>query len=97
MIRDIFDKIASSKSDEFTFEEYMEALKKDPKLFVWLEHPKEMLNDILNEQEGQYTKKFVDETLDLMFRYIATTEYAFKRIEKLTRQINENGESEDGK
>jgi hypothetical protein len=87
MIRDIFDKIAKRGCDSFTFEDYMHALDANPNLFIWLEKPKEMLNEILNEQEGQYSKKFVDETIDLMFRYIATTEFAMKRILKYVREL----------
>jgi Ca2+-binding EF-hand superfamily protein len=93
MVRDIFDKIARRGKDSFTFEDYMEALERDPNLFVWLEKPKEMLNEILNEQEGHYSKKFVDETIDLMFKYIATTEFAMKRILKYVADVK--GESLD--
>jgi hypothetical protein len=91
MVRDIFDKIARRGKDSFTFEDYMEALDRDPNLFVWLEKPKEMLNELLNEQEGHYSKKFVDETIDLMFKYIATTEFAMKRILKYVGEVK--GES----
>lgn len=94
MIRDIFEQIARPGKDSFTFEDYTKALKEKPNLFVWLERPKEMLNDILNEQEGSYSKRFVDETLDMLFKYIATTEFAMKRIQKFLRQ--HNGDS-DGK
>ena len=94
MIRDIFDKIAPRGRDSFTFDDYMKALDRDPNLFVWLEQPKEMLNEILNEHESQYSKKFVDGTLDLLFRYIATTEYAMKRVLKYVRELQ--GESDTG-
>ena len=56
MIRDVFDQIAPGGQDFFTFDNYMNALDKNPDLFVWLEKPKEMLNELLNEQEGNYSK-----------------------------------------
>jgi len=94
MIKEIFTQIAQEGKDSFTFDEYMKALDRNPDLFIWLEKPKEMMNEILNKQEGQYSKKFVDETMDLMFKYIATTEYAMKRIIKLVKEVR--GDSDTG-
>lgn len=94
MIRDIFDKIANKDPESFTFDEYIKALEKNPNLFIWLERPKEMVNDFLSEQEGQYSKKFVDETLDYLFRYIKTTEYAMKKIITYIREFK--GEASEG-
>lgn len=96
MIRDIFDQIATKGKNQFSFEEYLKALEKNPNLFIWLERPKEMLNDILNEQEGHYSRQFVDDTLDLLFRYIATTEYAMKKIVTHLRKYKE-GRGTDNK
>ena len=56
MIREVFDRIAKRGKNEFTFEDYVKALDKDPDLFGWLERPKEMLNDLLNHEEGKYSK-----------------------------------------
>jgi Ca2+-binding EF-hand superfamily protein len=80
MIKEIFNKIAKHGKSSFTFDDYVRALDNDPNLFIWLEKPKEMLNQILNESEANYSKQFVDNTLDLLFRYISTTEYAMKQI-----------------
>lgn len=79
-IKEIFNKIASPGKNSFTFEDYQRALDNDPNLFIWLERPKEMLNQILDECEAKYSKQFVDNTIDLMFKYISTTEYAMKQI-----------------
>lgn len=78
MIEDIFYKIAPKGTNSFTFEHYMKALDSNPDLFIWLERPKEMLSEILNKEEGNYSKKFVDHILNLFFKYIATTEYSMK-------------------
>lgn len=94
MIDEIFYKIAPKGTDSFTFEQYMKALDTNPNLFIWLERPKEMLNDILNKEEGKYSKKFVDEILGLFFKYIATTEYSMKRILKYVRELKGESDTE---
>ena len=79
-VRKIFNEIATDGKDYFTFPDYTEALDKNPDLFIWLESPKEMLNDILNEQESEYSKQFVDDTLDLSNKYVSSTENAINQI-----------------
>ena len=90
MIREVFDKIAKRGKNEFTFEDYVKALEKDPDLFGWLERPKEMLNEILNQEEGKYSKHFVNDLIDILFKYITTTELAMKQWMDLVRAIKSN-------
>ena len=90
MIREVFDRIAKRGKNEFTFEDYVKALEKDPDLFGWLERPKEMLNEILNQEEGKYSKHFVNDLIDILFKYITTTELAMKQWMDLVRVIKSN-------
>lgn len=53
MIREIFDKIAKDTNDYFTFDDFEEALDKTPNLLVWLEKPKEMFNDMIEDIDGR--------------------------------------------
>ena len=50
------------------YENYCKAIDKNPGLFDWLEKPKEMINDILNEKI--YEKENVDKLLSLVFEFI---------------------------
>lgn len=65
-----FYEISGGK-EEITYVEYSKALDKNPLLFDWLERPKEMVNDILNEKK--YEKETVDKILDLVYEYIQST------------------------
>ena len=98
-IKEIFDKIARPGNDFFTFEDYKNSLDNDAGLFIWLERPKEMLHEILNEEEGEYSKQFVDETLELFFTFIANVEVAMvdciKYCSKLRRQRDGNDDEDD--
>ncbi|CAI2385000.1 unnamed protein product [Moneuplotes crassus] len=87
MIDEVFEKIVPPGKAEFTFDDYMKALEDNPDLFIWLERPKEMLSDILNKEEGKYSKKFVDDLIDLFFKYIATTEFSIRKILRAVKQL----------
>ena len=63
-----FYEISNGK-ETLSYEDYYKALDKNPRLFDWLEKPKEMIHDILNETI--YEKENVDKLIKLVFDYIS--------------------------
>lgn len=66
-IKKKFYEISGGK-EQLTYHDYSKALEKNPKLFEWLERPKEMVNDILNEKV--YQKDTVNRMLNLVSDFI---------------------------
>ena len=62
-----FYEISNGK-ETLTYDDYCKAIDKNPRLFDWLEKPKEMIHDIMNETI--YEKENVDKLLNLVFEYI---------------------------
>ncbi|CAI2383312.1 unnamed protein product [Moneuplotes crassus] len=78
-IKHKFYEISQGK-EIITYTEYSEALSKNPKLFDWLEKPKEIINDIL--KETKYEKETVDKILDLVYKYIQETKEKIVKTRK---------------
>jgi len=68
----------SGGKEKLTYKEYCKALDKNPKLFEWLERPKEMVNDIINEK--MYQKETVNKLLHMVGDFISTTKMKLRGV-----------------
>lgn len=80
-IKKKFYEISGGK-DILTYADYSRALDKNPRLFDWLERPKEMVNDILNEK--MYEKETMNKLLSLVYEYIANTKIKLSKARNYT-------------
>ncbi|CAI2383036.1 unnamed protein product [Moneuplotes crassus] len=78
-IKHKFYEISQGK-EAITYQEYSKALEKNPRLFDWLERPKEIVNDII--KETKYEKETVDKILDLIYKYIQDTKEKVRKARR---------------
>ena len=74
-----FYEISQGK-EIITYTEYSKALENNPRLFDWLERPKEIVNDIL--KENKYEKETVDKILELVYKYIQDSKEKLQKARK---------------
>lgn len=65
----VFNFISNDR-DSFGFDDYNWALDEDEQLFDWLERPKEMMQQLLTEDDRIYDWEFVDNLLDDLFNFL---------------------------
>lgn len=70
----------SNDWDTFGFDDYNRALDEDEELFDWLERPKEMMQQMLTEDDRIYEREFVDNLLDDLFNFLTYEKVVLQRV-----------------
>jgi len=75
----VFNFISNDR-DTFGFDDYNWALDEDEELFDWLERPKEMMQQMLTEDDRIYDWEFVDNLLDDLFNFLTYEKVVLQRV-----------------